>query len=84
MNKEEILEDVKRHLDYVNTTKQKSIRDTEMEVMYQEIDRLQNIINELEKYIKKNTWYYPTSDGCQWLDQFKVLDKLKELKEGNK
>lgn len=46
-----------------------------------EIERLNNIINELEKYIKENSWYYNTSDGCQWVNQFKVLDKLKELKE---
>lgn len=46
-----------------------------------EINRLNNIINELEKYIKENSWYYNTSDGCQWVNQFKVLDKLKELKE---
>lgn len=49
-----------------------------------EIDRLNNIINELEKYIKENSIYYNTSDGCQWIDQFKLLDKLKELKENNK
>ena len=46
-----------------------------------QIERLNNIINELEKYIKENSWYYNTSDGCQWVNQFKVLDKLKELKE---
>lgn len=45
-----------------------------------ENERLNNIINELEKYIKENSIYYNTSDGCQWVDQFKVLDKLKELK----
>ena len=57
MNKEEILEDVKRHLDYVNATNQKSIRDTEMEVMYQEIDRLNNNIkraNELLELLHYN------------------------------
>ena len=48
MNIEEVLENIKRHLDYVNATKQKSIRDTEIEVMYKEIERLNNIINEIE------------------------------------
>ena len=48
-----------------------------------EIERLNNIINDIEKYIKENSIYYNTSDGCQWVDQFKVLDKLKELKENN-
>ena len=49
-----------------------------------ELNRLNNIINELEKYIKGNSIYYNTSDGCQWVNQFKVLDKLKALKEDNK
>ena len=44
MNKEEIkeiLEDVKRHLDYVEATKQCSIRDNEMKAMYDYITNLQ-------------------------------------------
>ena len=43
MNKEikEILEDVKRHIDYVKVTKQSSIRDNEMEKMYDYITNLQ-------------------------------------------
>lgn len=49
--------------------------------LQKENERLNNVINELEKYIKENSIYYNTSDGCQWIDQFKVLDKLKELKE---
>lgn len=54
------------------------------EELENKIDRLNNIINELEEYIKKNSIYYNTSDGCQWVDQFKVLDKLKALKGDNK
>lgn len=37
----EILEDIKRHLDYVEATKQASIRDNEMKVMYDYITTLQ-------------------------------------------
>lgn len=37
----EILEDVKRHLDYVEATKQSSIRDNEMKAMYDCITSLQ-------------------------------------------
>lgn len=55
-----------------------------IELQEKEIDRLNNVINELEKYIKENSIYYNTSDGCQWIDQFKVLDKLKELKNVDK
>ena len=53
----------------------------QLEEMKKEIERLNNIINELEKWVKENSIYYNTSDGCQWVDQFKVLDKLKELRE---
>lgn len=45
-----------------------------------QIDQLTNNWNELEEWIKKNSWYYNTSDGCQWVDQFKLLDKMKEIK----
>ena len=37
----EILEDVKRHLDYVEATKQCSIRDNEMKAMYDYITNLE-------------------------------------------
>lgn len=40
MNIEEVLEDIKRHLDYVNATNQSSIRDNQIKVMYEEIERL--------------------------------------------
>ena len=56
-------------------------QDPTIEEYQKEIERLNNILDEIEKYIKENSWYYNTSDGCQWIDQFKLLDKLKELKE---
>lgn len=59
----EILDDVKRHLDYVETTKQSSIRDNEMKAMYNYITNLQkekenlkqqlDFIDEQNKYIDK-------------------------------
>lgn len=48
----EILEDVKRHLDYVETTKQASIRDNEMKAMYDYITNLQEELEE-EKRIEQ-------------------------------
>lgn len=51
-----------------------------IEDMQQEIDRLNNIINELEKYIEKginNCKMFPTAEMAYQL----ILDKLKELKE---
>lgn len=61
MNEEikEILEDVKRHLDYVEATKQTSIRDNEMKAMYYYITNLQEenqkLVEELEKRNTKLT-----------------------------
>lgn len=49
MSIEEVLEDVKRHLDYVEATKQMSIRDNQIKKMYEEIDRLNNDIKILLK-----------------------------------
>ena len=54
----------------------------ENRLLREQIDQLTNNWNELEEWIKKNSWYYNTSDGCQWVDQFKLLDKMKEIKEG--
>lgn len=46
-----------------------------------EIQRLNNIIDELEKWINKNKQYQIISERCiVWED--KLIDKLKELKEG--
>lgn len=44
----------------------------------QEIDRLNNIINELEK------WLNEAKSGDISFSYIHTLDKLKELKEGNK
>jgi hypothetical protein len=45
----EILEDIKRHLDYVEATKQCSIRDNEMKVMYDYITNLHQIEQDHQK-----------------------------------
>jgi len=46
------------------------------------INQLQSNWNSLREWIKENSWYYNTSDGCQWVDQFKLLDKMNELEGG--
>lgn len=53
-----------------------------------EISRLNNIINELEKYLEENIEYYSDDEyGLQLTDKgdyyTRILDKLKELKENN-
>ena len=55
------------------------------EVVYSkvEIDRLNNIINELEKWIEEHKQYQLISERyIVWED--KLVNKLKELKEENK
>ena len=58
----ETLEDVKRHLDYVEATKQCSIRDNEMKAMYDYITNLQEENERLKeilywKQIENNIFY---------------------------
>ena len=67
--------------------KEQELRDT-IDNQKEEIDRLNNIINELEKWLRKNindinAYFENTPFGIE--DTYKeVLDKLKELKENNK
>ena len=48
----EILEDIKRHLDYVEVTKQSSIRDNEMKAMYNYITNLQEENEKLKETLQ--------------------------------
>lgn len=57
--------------------------------LLEEIDRLNNIINELEKVIQENKfWIYndvlETRENFEVIDVEYILDKLKALKENNK
>ena len=47
-----------------------------------EIERLNNIINELENYIVENSFGNPANNCCV-IETYKILDKLQELKEAN-
>ena len=49
----ETLDDVKRYLDYVEATKQSSIRDNEMKTMYEYITSLQQKVEQLETIINE-------------------------------
>ena len=52
----------------------------QLEQKDKEIDRLNNIINELEKYIGQE-WYCFDNESIEFKVARDVLDKLKELKE---
>lgn len=58
---EETLDDIKRHLDYVEATKQSSIRDNEIKIMYEYITSLQQKVEHLEN-IKKGIKDYIEKD----------------------
>ena len=90
LNKKKLYEGIKEILE--NVKKCCEIMKDQSFVVYQKTDILklldyiqqkENIIKEVREYIKENSIYYPTSDGCQWVDQFKVLEILdKENKYG--
>lgn len=50
----------------------------QLEGMKKEIERLNNIINELEKWVKERI------DNVKYNDYDDMLDKLKELKDSDK
>ncbi len=62
-------------------------KEKQVEQLEKEIDRLNNIINELEKYIKTEAKIelYKDKNGFRaFADSDDILNKLKELKENNK
>ncbi len=81
MNEEikEILDRIKKH--YVLDEEQDIILLNYITNLQEKNKKLNKIIDELENYLKENSIYYNTSDGCQWVNQFKLLDKLTELKK---
>lgn len=87
----EILEDVKRHLDYVEATKQASIRDNEMKVMYDYITNLQErkiTKEDVDKYFEENMCVSFDKFIENWKEQEEWTNYYKEenqrLKEENK
>lgn len=60
-----------------------TIKELKIEELYKKIDRLNNIINELEKYIGQE-WYCFDNESIEFEVARDILDKLKELKENNK
>lgn len=83
-----IIEDVKRHLDYVEATKQASIRDNEMKAMYYYITNLQEenqklvkVIEDLEEWLVKIINDDRTNNSVTGTLLY-ILNKLTELKGG--
>lgn len=52
-----------------------------IEYLRKEIDGLVTVIDLVREYVRNNSIYYNTSDGCQWVDQFKILEILERVNE---
>lgn len=66
---------------YENATKEQVIEDIMLDI--KEIQRLNNIIEELKKWIKEDKKYAMENFECgRCFNMFDILDKLKELKGG--
>ena len=70
-NINEVLNDIKRHLDYVDATKQCSIRDNQMRIMYKEIERLNKQLQLISDEFLKYDW--ENSSKEQIINQLKSL-----------
>ena len=68
----EVLEDVKRHLDYVEATKQCSIRDNEMKVMCDYITTLQ----EKNEKLKEECRQWKENHKAVCIQRDNILDKI--------
>lgn len=60
-----------------------SLYNADLKKAEQEVDRLNNIINELEKYLEEESKYDEYVDVFYRKNMGYVLDKLKELKNGD-
>ena len=74
------------HDDYTSeiSYKDQKIIWNRLKTQQKEIERLNNIINELEKYLEENKYFYGGYQGEDREDDLSIihaLNKLKELKE---
>ena len=53
----------------------------ENQELEKKIDGLVTVIDLVREYVRNNSIYYNTSDGCQWVDQFKILEILERVNE---
>ena len=53
----------------------------ENQELEKKVDGLVTVIDLIREYVRNNSIYYNTSDGCQWVDQFKILEILERVNE---
>lgn len=70
MNEEELLGEIKRHIDYTNAMNEKSLRDLQIENLYNLLQQKENIIKEAIEYMEKAI----NSDSFTILPSGKITD----------
>lgn len=70
--KEKIIEDLRNEL---------KVQIEENKELEKKVDGLVTVIDLVREYVRNNSIYYNTSDGCQWVDQFKILEILERVNE---
>lgn len=84
MSEEELLGEIKRHIDYTNTMGEKSLRDLQIENLYNLLQQKENIIKEIKEEVK--IYEEQSNDGAtNELDNYVFLQRLKNVldKEAN-
>ena len=83
MSEEELLGEIKRHIDYTNAMNEKSLRDLQIENLYNLFQQKENILKEVREYINSHQLVFEISSKKQiayWFDMFykellEILDK---------
>ena len=81
MSEEELLEEIKRHIDYTNAMNEKSLRDLQIEKLYNLLQQKENIIKEVREYIEKKLAEDDNGCGCWWYSFDYYVNAKKELLE---
>lgn len=80
MSEKELLGEVKRHIDYTNAMGEKSLRDLQIENLYNLLQQKENIIKEVREYIEE---YYESNEDMSFEEQNKLLKILEEENNEN-
>lgn len=63
MSEKELLEEIKRHIDYTNAMGEKSLRDLQMENLYNLLQQKNNIIKEAKEELNNFNESYLIDEG---------------------
>ena len=78
MSEEELLEEIKRHIDYTNAMNEKSLRDLQIENLYNLLQQKENIIKEVREEVR--IYEEQSNDGTtNELDNYVFVQRLKKV-----